>query len=192
MSVQVAPTARLGHRARTRSSNIAQGGRLQCLTYTPSSARSIPGDLGAIGWASLELRAADPQQRANLNTYLSKIEFQAGKRVTRDRVWGREYLPRVLARQPGVAEAVEVDPSPIFVAKARELGAGLGNLAFEEVFGRALRFAGGEFDVVVFQPAAWRRPERSAGGGVLVILRPSGALVTRRGLRHDQPDLARG
>ena len=40
-------------------------------------------------------------------------------------------MTRVLAAWPGVVEAVGVDPSPVFVAKARELGAGLTTRTFE-------------------------------------------------------------
>lgn len=59
------------------------------------------------------------------------------------------------------------DPTPVtpslswmFIAKAGELAAGLGNISFEEGDGRALRFADDEFDVVVCHFASFvaRKP----------------------------------
>jgi ubiquinone/menaquinone biosynthesis C-methylase UbiE len=63
---------------------------------------------------------------------------------------GTGAVIRVLAARPGVAAAVGVDPSPVFVAKARTLGAGQATLTFEEADGRALPFASHTFDLVVF------------------------------------------
>jgi SAM-dependent methyltransferase len=48
-----------------------------------------------------------------------------------------------------VAEVRGVDPSPYFVAKARELGATLPNLAFDVADGRDLPFGEGTYDVIV-------------------------------------------
>ena len=86
---------------------------------------------------ALELRAADPQQRAMLDTYLTDAAIPQGARVL-EVGCGTGAVTRVLAAWPGVAAAVGVDPSPVFVAKARELGAGQSTLTFEEADGRAL------------------------------------------------------
>lgn len=87
----------------------------------------------------LELRAADPQQQAMLRTYLADIEFPRGARVL-EVGCGTGAVTRALARWPHVAEAIGIDPSPVFLTRARELGAGLPNVVFEEGDGRALRF----------------------------------------------------
>lgn len=63
----------------------------------------------------LELRAADRQQRAMLDSYLSEIRFPSGARVL-EIGCGTGAVTRVLAGRPGVAEAVGVDPSPVFLA----------------------------------------------------------------------------
>ena len=78
-----------------------------------------------------ELRAADPQQQAMLHTYLTDTHIPQGARIL-EVGCGTGAVTRVLAAWPGVVEAVGVDPSPVFVAKARELGAGLTTLTFEE------------------------------------------------------------
>lgn len=68
----------------------------------------------------LELRAADPHQRAIRDAYLAEIAFASSARVL-EIGCGTGPVARVLARQPGVAEVVGVDPSPVFIAEAREL-----------------------------------------------------------------------
>jgi trans-aconitate methyltransferase len=72
---------------------------------------------------ALERRAADPQQRAMLDTYLADVTIPQDARVL-EIGCGTGAVTRVLAAWPGVAAAVGVDPSPVFVAKARTLGAG--------------------------------------------------------------------
>src|SRR5688572_25114461 len=98
---------------------------------------------------ALELRAADPQQRAMLNAYLTDAALPLGARLL-EVGCGTGAVSRVLASWPGVRETIGVDPSPVFVAKARELAAGLPALAFEEADGRSLPFGGDTFDAVVF------------------------------------------
>jgi ubiquinone/menaquinone biosynthesis C-methylase UbiE len=125
----------------------------------------------------LELRAADSQQRAILESYLSEIEFSQRARVL-EIGCGTGSVIRVLARHPGVAEAVGVDPSPVFIAKARELSAELNNVAFEEGDGRALRFADRDFDAVVLHTTLCHipQPERVLAEAFRVW-RPGGALA---------------
>jgi ubiquinone/menaquinone biosynthesis C-methylase UbiE len=100
---------------------------------------------------ALELRAADPQQRAMLHTYLTDAALPQGARVL-EVGCGTGAVTRVLATWPGVAKTIGVDPSPVFVAKARELAGGLTTLAFQEADGRSLPFADNAFDAVVSIP----------------------------------------
>lgn len=120
----------------------------------------------------LELRAADPQQQAMLRTYLADIEFPRGARVL-EVGCGTGAVTRALARWPNVAEAIGIDPSPVFLTRARELGAGLPNVVFEEGDGRALRFDDNTFDVAVYHTSLCHMPdpERGLAEGFRVLRR---------------------
>ncbi len=125
----------------------------------------------------LELRAADPQQRAMLDAYLSEIEFAESARVLEI---GCETgaVARVLARQPGVAEVVGVDPSPLSIAKAHELAAADDAVVLEEGGGRAVRFPDGDSDAVVLHTSLCHipQPERALAEAFRV-LRPGGSVA---------------
>jgi ubiquinone/menaquinone biosynthesis C-methylase UbiE len=125
----------------------------------------------------LELRAADPEQRRILETYLQDIVFEPETRVL-EVGCGTGAVTRVLAGWPGVREAVGVDPSPVFVAKARELAETLNNVSFEEADGRALPFPDDAFDLAVFHTSLTHipQPERALAQAFRV-LRPSGTLA---------------
>jgi SAM-dependent methyltransferase len=125
----------------------------------------------------LEMRAADPRQRTMLDTYLSEIEFPAAAQAL-EIGCGTGAVSRVLAQWPGVAQVTGVDPSAVFVARARALAEGLPNLTFEEGDGRSLSFDAGEFDVVVVHTVMSHipQPERLVAEAFRV-LRPRGWLA---------------
>src|SRR5262249_52426250 len=85
----------------------------------------------------LEVRAMDQQQRAMLHAYLSELQLPGGA-VALEVGCGTGPVSRALAALPGVRHVVGLDPSPIFIAKARELGKGLTRLSFQTGDGRAL------------------------------------------------------
>lgn len=125
----------------------------------------------------LELRAADPQQRAFLDSYLSEIDFGQDTRVL-EIGCGTGPITRVLARQPGVAEAVGLDPSPTFLAKARELAGSAANISFEQGDGRSLRFDNAAFDVVVMHTTLCHIPgPEQVLSEASRVLRPHGTLA---------------
>lgn len=127
--------------------------------------------------AVLELRAADPQQRAILDSYLAEVQFRPSARVL-EIGCGTGAVTRVVGRQPEVAEVVGVDPSPVFIAKARELGQGASNVTFEQGDGRALGFADGEFDVVVLHTTLCHVPQPDlVVAEAFRVLRPGGQLA---------------
>ena len=98
---------------------------------------------------AMELRAADPRQRAVRKAFLSKVDLPDGARVL-EAGGGSGAGCRELALHPEVSEVVGLDPSPVFLEKARELAAAVPNLRFDEGDARSLPYEDGEFDAVVF------------------------------------------
>jgi SAM-dependent methyltransferase len=91
-------------------------------------------------------------------------------------------VSRILARWPGVAQVVGVDPSPVFIAKARALAQDLPNLTFEEGDGRSLTFAAAAFDVVVAHQALSHVPQpEQLIAQAFGVLRPHGWLAVYDG-----------
>jgi trans-aconitate methyltransferase len=71
----------------------------------------------------IEMRAADPRQRAMLHAYLSEIDFPPEAKVL-EIGCGTGAVTRTLAQWPSVAQAIGVDPSAVFIARARSLSQG--------------------------------------------------------------------
>ena len=84
----------------------------------------------------LELRAADSQQRAMLRAYVSEISLPRGSRAL-EVGCGTGAVSRVLVEAMNF-EVTGIDPSPVFVARARELGKHLPGLTFMPGDGRSL------------------------------------------------------
>jgi ubiquinone/menaquinone biosynthesis C-methylase UbiE len=122
----------------------------------------------------LELRGADPQQHAIVRTYLADIPVSAGARIL-EVGCGTGAVTRMLAVWPGVAEAVGVDLSPVLVAKARALSAGIAHLSFETGDAKALAFPDRTFDVVVLHTLLSHCPAaEDALAETCRVLRPGG------------------
>ena len=96
--------------------------------------------------------------RAMVDSYLSELEYPPDTRFL-EIGSGSGAVTRTVACRPGVAEAVGVDPSPVFVSKAQALARTIANIAFEQGDGRALRFGDDEFDVVVLHTTLCHVPE---------------------------------
>ena len=131
--------------------------------------------------AALEARAREPQQRAMLETYLTDAALPHGARVL-EVGCGTGAVTRVLATWPGVSEAVGVDPSPVLLAKARELARALKTLVFGQAEGGSLPFAARTFDAVVFHTTLCHVLDPGAAlQEAARVLRPGGCLAVFEG-----------
>jgi SAM-dependent methyltransferase len=125
----------------------------------------------------IEMRAADARHQAMLHTFISEIEFPPDTRVL-EIGCGTGAVTRILARWSGVGQVLGVDPSPVFLKRARSLAKGIENLTFEEGDGRALVFPIESFDSVVICTTLSHVPHPEA---VIAeahrVLRPGGHLA---------------
>lgn len=125
----------------------------------------------------IELRAVDPRYLAIAYTYFSDIDLPPEARVL-EIGCGTGAVIRTLAQRPGVAEALGVDPSPVFINRARSLAKQYSNLAFEVGDGRALELADGRFDAVLVHTTLCHVPEpERLLAEAFRVLRPGGTLA---------------
>jgi SAM-dependent methyltransferase len=127
--------------------------------------------------AAMELRARDPRQRAFVDEYLSGVDLPPGARVV-EIGCGTGAISRVLAARDGVAELVGVDPSPVLVARARELAGGVAGLRFEVADGAATPLDDDGADLVVLHTVLSHAPDpEGLVAEAARLLRPGGALA---------------
>ena len=124
----------------------------------------------------LELRAADPQQRDMLRAYTAELGDLQDAEVL-EVGCGTGAVCRFLATLPGVRSVLGIDPSPVFIERAREL-AGDARLAFEPGDARELGLETESVDVVVFHTALSHIPGvEGALAEAYRVLRPDGRLA---------------
>jgi ubiquinone/menaquinone biosynthesis C-methylase UbiE len=125
----------------------------------------------------LEIRAADPRQKQILESYLAEIEFPMNAQVL-EVGCGTGAISRPLATWRDVAQVVGVDPSPLLIAKARELGAAFSNLSFQEGDAYQLPFSNEEFDAAIFHTTLCHLSKpQEALKEAFRVLKPSGWLA---------------
>jgi len=126
--------------------------------------------------AVLELRAADPDQRAMLERYVAELELPPGARVL-EVGCGVGSVCRFLAGVPNVGSVLGVDPCRLFVERARALTDGA-RVEFATGDAHQLDLEDGSFDAVVFHTTLCHvaEPERVLAEAHRV-LRPDGVLV---------------
>jgi ubiquinone/menaquinone biosynthesis C-methylase UbiE len=106
----------------------------------------------------LELRASDPRQREMRDAYLSRLTLSKGARIL-EAGCGTGAVARDLAGRFMPCDVIGLDPSPIFLAKARELAAAVSNLRFDQGDARDLPYNSGSFDAVVFHTCLCHIPD---------------------------------
>lgn len=122
----------------------------------------------------LEIRAAEPQQRAMLEDYTGRLQphgelLEVG--------CGTGAISRYLATLPGVTHVTGLDPSPSFVERAREL-AGDAPIDFVVGDGRDMELDDESFDAVVFHTSLCHVPDRElAVAEAYRVLRPGGRIA---------------
>jgi len=123
-----------------------------------SDITKAPPDVLEVIVKTLELRAADPQLQSMLESYLSQIELPDPAQIL-EIGSGTGPVARRLASLEKADRVVGLDPSPVFLAKARELAEGISNLVFQEGDGRSLPFDDSSFDLVVLHTLLCHVPE---------------------------------
>ena len=127
--------------------------------------------------AALELRAADLLRRGILKDFVSGIDLPKDAKVL-EIGCGTGAVTRFLADLPHVSQVLGVDPSPVFIAKARELAGRVQNLTFQVADGRALTYEDRSFDAVLFHTTLCHIPKpEEALAEALRVLHPGGCLA---------------
>lgn len=125
---------------------------------------------------TLELRAADPAQRAMFVEYTTALTLPDGAAVL-EIGCGTGAITRQLTRLPGVASVTGIDPSPFFVARAKELASDL-PIDFDRGDARYLDLPSEAFDAVIFHTALCHVPDcELALDEAHRVLRPGGRLA---------------
>jgi SAM-dependent methyltransferase len=122
----------------------------------------------------MEQRAGDPSYQAMVRSYLAEVDFPGGAHVL-EIGCGTGSVTRLLAQWPDVEHVLGVDPSPVFIERARSLAAGLAAAEFRCADGRSLPLEDARFDAVVVHTTMSHvpQPERLVEQAFRV-LRPSG------------------
>jgi SAM-dependent methyltransferase len=142
----------------------------------------------------LELRAADLQQRAMLEDYLADLPLPSAAKVL-EIGCGPGPVARRIAARSGIGEVIGIDPSPIFIERARQRSEGTANLSYVIGDGRELPFDADSFDAVVCHTLLCHvpGPERvlaealrvTAPGGILAVFDGDYATTTVALYDHD-------
>jgi SAM-dependent methyltransferase len=125
----------------------------------------------------MEVSAADPQHLAMVASYVAEMELPDDPRIL-EIGSGTGAISRALSKLLPGATVTGVDPSPLLVARARELATGLPGVGFEVAEGAAVPFGDEQFDAVVIHRVLCHVPHPEAVlGEAARVLRASGTLA---------------
>jgi SAM-dependent methyltransferase len=126
---------------------------------------------------AMEVSAADPQHRVMVESYLARLDPPSGARVV-EIGCGTGAIARIIAAWPNITEVVGTDPSPILIARARELSAGTASLSFHEAEGGELPVPDSSFDAAVIHRVLSHAPQPNRLlAEAFRVLRPGGRLA---------------
>jgi ubiquinone/menaquinone biosynthesis C-methylase UbiE len=132
--------------------------------------RSVPEQLAD----TMEARAAHPEQQEIFADYLRNMPLSPGSRVL-EAGCGTGAHCRGLAAIPNVGQVVGLDPSPVFLERARQLTGSSSKLIFTPGDCRAMPFPDRSFDAVFFHTVLSHVPEpERALSEALRVLKPEG------------------
>jgi SAM-dependent methyltransferase len=130
---------------------------------------------------AMESRAADPQQAAIRDALFTAARFPNSARVLEPGC-GTGAVCRDLAKLSGIEAVTGLDPSTVFLARARELASGVSVLHFDEGDARAMPYSDAAFDGVLFHTCLSHVPHPDrALAEAFRVLRPGGRLAILEG-----------
>jgi ubiquinone/menaquinone biosynthesis C-methylase UbiE len=125
----------------------------------------------------MELRAAEPQQAAMRDAFIAGVNPPRGARIV-EFGCGSGIIARALAMRPEVDEVVGIDPSPVFLKRARELGDGSSRLKFVQGDARSVDLPDATFDAAIFYTVLTHIPgPEKALAEARRVLKPGGRLA---------------
>ena len=122
-------------------------------------------------------RADDPQMQEMRRLFFSRIDIPEGGRAL-EMGSGAGHVIADLLQSTALDEAVGIDPSPVFVARANELFGNVPNLSFVEDDARALALPDRTFDLVLFYTSLCHIPRPDeALAEAFRVLKPGGQVA---------------
>jgi len=126
---------------------------------------------------AMSLRAEEPEMQAMLEQYLSALRIPAEARVL-EIGCGAGAATRKIAELPSVGQVTGMDPSPLFLKRARQDLADLSNVTFLEGDARSLQLEDESFEIVVAHTVLCHVPEpKKALREANRVLVPGGQIV---------------
>jgi len=146
----------------------------------------------------LELRGADPRQKEIMESYLTSLDLAENTNVL-EIGCGTGVISRYLSSIDTVESVTGIDPSPVFIEKATELGRNIPGLTFSTGDARSLDFGDELFELVVFHTTLCHVPSPEIvlkeacrvlrPGGVLAIFDGDYASASVAIDKHDPPQV---